>query len=77
MPLLLMVYLVGAICTAWCLRISTMGRELPFFSISSVIWPRALVRQAGGKNGNSRDAYTASDLDQNAAKAHHGKLSSD
>ena len=39
MPLLLIVYLVGVICTAWCLRISTKARERPFFSISSVIWP--------------------------------------
>jgi hypothetical protein len=39
-PLLLIVYLVGAVCTAWRLSISTVSREQrPFFNISSVIWP--------------------------------------
>jgi hypothetical protein len=39
-PLLLIVYLVGAVCTAWRLSISTVSRkQRPFFNISSVIWP--------------------------------------
>jgi hypothetical protein len=39
-PLLLIVYLVGAICAAWRLSISTVSREQrPFSNISSVIWP--------------------------------------
>jgi hypothetical protein len=39
-PLLLILYLTGAICTAWCLSISTMSRQpRSFFNISSVIWP--------------------------------------
>ena len=39
-PVLLVVYLIGAVCTAWCLNVPTVSRELrPFLSISSIIWP--------------------------------------
>ena len=37
---LLIVYLAGAIGTAWCLNAPTAARERrPFFSIPSLIWP--------------------------------------
>jgi hypothetical protein len=37
---LLIVYLAGAIGTAWCLNAPTANRERrPFFSIPSLIWP--------------------------------------
>jgi hypothetical protein len=37
---LLIVYLAGAICTAWCLNAPTVNHERrPFFSIPSLIWP--------------------------------------
>ena len=39
-PVLLVVYLIGAVCTAWCLNVLTVSRELrPFLGISSIIWP--------------------------------------
>lgn len=37
---LLIIYLVGAICTSWGLSVPSMSREQrPFLSISSVVWP--------------------------------------
>lgn len=36
----LIIYLVGAICTSWCLSVPSMSREQrPFLSILSLIWP--------------------------------------
>ena len=43
-PVLLVVYLTGAVCTAWCLSVPNVSRERrPFLSISSIIWPFTLT----------------------------------
>ena len=39
-PVLLVVYLTGAVCTAWCLNAPNVSRgRRRFLSISSIIWP--------------------------------------
>jgi len=40
MAILLVIYLVGVICTVWCPGVPPMSRDhRPFLSASSVIWP--------------------------------------
>jgi hypothetical protein len=37
---LLVIYLIGAICTAWCLSVPTVsGERRSFLRVSFVIWP--------------------------------------
>ena len=37
---LLVIYLIGAICTAWCLTVpSVSGEQRSFLRVSFVIWP--------------------------------------
>ena len=71
---LLIVYLAGAIGTAWRLNASTANRERrPFFSIRCLVWPLtatvfgvlvldrlagALVRQAGYRFYGSESRYS-------------------
>ena len=37
---LLVIYLIGAICTAWCLTVpSVSGEQRSFLRVSFIIWP--------------------------------------
>jgi hypothetical protein len=74
---LLVIYLIhriGAICTAWCLSVPTVGGELhSFLRVSFVVWPftvtvfgvlvvfalRVLVQQAGSRLYGLRNGFPA------------------